>query len=389
MKKIFTTAVVLCIAMQIGSFAQKPKVFAVNKAEQHHQEKLAELKKAQETKQDVTPIKPSGLLKSAQAKIYPVSMEGFTWYDGAWQSSSETQYDTQGRPTQQVYGNSRQLWEYTDGKTVVYSQTRANEVSPWVNQSKQVNESNIEGYLSEYFLAEPSGEWVLVDGYKSSAKETVDGNTTIMRTCGGLIIAVEMQYLVDYGYKNVIEKLPNGNFLSQNSYDWGGEGWVLRWSQEYVYNESGRLDALRFYNGEDEGNSRIELVYNGSEEPDMAYEYSVNAEGTVSVLRGRYIDLVWYEWVANLKEGELEPLSGIEQVVVDPDGDKNDAANYVNREKFSSGEGFHYSYTWIGGEWVLTEEYKEELQPDGTILVTEYWWIMMRSWRLLLAAISI
>jgi hypothetical protein len=379
MKKIFTTAVVLCIAMQIGSFAQKPKVFAVNKAEQHHQEKLAELKKAHETTQEVMPVKPTGLLKSAQAAVYPLSMVGYNWFNGAWQPSSETQFDAQGRPTQQVLGNSRDVYEYIDieNKRIVYYQKRIDDASPWVTESKQIVMDSDNEYLSEYYIANSEGVLELVNGNKSSETQTVDGNISTYEYKSWTYNVSEKQYLVENGYKRIQEVLVNGNFSSDEWYNWVGGDWKLLSSREFVYNESGRLESMNFYDGEDDVLNRIELVYSGSEEPNTAYEYSVSADGSVSVLMGRYIDLVWYNWAAMLKDGELEPSSGIEQDVIDPDGDKYDAANYVNLEKFESGEDadgdeFYRNYTWIGGAWVLTAEYKEELQPDGTIIVTDW-----------------
>src|SRR5690606_10029182 len=137
-------------------------------------------------------------------------------------------------------------------------------------------------------------------------------------------------------YKEVAVVSETGQLLTDTGYFWEDGGWVTEYADTYIYNNEDVLTQMTFCYYEETYTEceRIELVFEGAGAPEKAFVYTDVGSGYE--LTGRYINLLWIDW-GNVPY-YTDDNSGVQfatmQLVIDPDGDLNSDANYVNSEQF-------------------------------------------------------
>jgi hypothetical protein len=372
MKNLFTFGMMIFVC-HLGGYAQKSILFNVNKAEIRHQAKIKELEGLKQGVVNGLKVSPSYLLKSSQLLLNPTWHEEYQFSSGNWELSSQSIYDNQGRVVEYISNNYRKLTEYVDTEQTVitYQQTRADALSAWESNVKEVRIEQEDLDLHEIFMADGMGGWTLTSGFKEVESTDVVGLVTTHTYQSWQFNDVDKVYEVTWGYKNVNEELANGNFRKSLSYEWGNGDWQPEGGQEYVYDVDGRLTNVVWFYVEDGEYQKVDLIYTSGDVPTMAFFHEKANANDEYVFKGRYIDLLWVDWNGGLLDGQLEPLSAVMQLVIDPAGDLNDANNYVNYEKSVSGDDYSADYVWIDGDWFLQWEYKEETLSGGIVVVTD------------------
>jgi hypothetical protein len=370
MKQFFTFLLALCLTFPTAATAQFSKHESKNalikgRERNFPADHLFETKEADKAVQ----------LKNAAVLQHPSSSKHYNWLEADWDLQMEMLYDDQGRVIEMLSGLSKITTEYDDVENIVtkWHQQKVSELAPWTTTMKEITQLS-DNYLYEVWM--PSGGVLtLSSGSKTVAWEETQDNTTTEQWEFWIYNPLLEAYEINTAYKDETLVNDGGQILSYKGYYWEDGDWVLEYSDTYTYNSEDVLSQMTFCDF-DEGVTeceRLEFIFSGAGAPSTARVYK--DEGSGYELTGRYINLVWRDWenVSFNVDDEAVLLFATMQLIIDPDGDINSDANYVNFEQFEYDMDGHYTHQyWVSGAWVIDDFYITETLVNGDVVTTTY-----------------
>ncbi|MBI9063665.1 MAG: T9SS type A sorting domain-containing protein [Marinilabiliaceae bacterium] len=232
-------------------------------------------------------------LKSAAAIDQPKSITFEEWDGNAWTnpSTSNYEYDEQGRTIEVETGDCRILYEYDidDRISLLTTQTRSGNV--WSYVSRTTYEYDDDGETITDFV------------------ETWTGTS----------------WIIDHGYKTVCAYNLQDQLISSDYSVFNGTDWEVQKRMEYTYSPMGILASKTEVNKE-----KVEYFFDEQNQVNKAYHYQYNS--TDYVLKKRYIDMEWYNWDP---VGHVEESYALRYIMQSYRGygDINADTSYRNKEK--------------------------------------------------------
>ncbi len=371
MKQLFTILLASCLIVSTTTSAQFSK----------HEGKKSLKKVRSHTLPAEHPLKTievhkTALLKNAAVVQHPSSSKHFNWTGADWYLHMEMLYDAQGREIEMLSGLSKITTEYDDVENIVtkWYQQKDNEAALWLTHMKVITRLT-DNYLNEVWEL-VDGELTITGGSKFIVWEDTQDNTTTEQWESWIYNPILQDYEITSAYKD--ETLVNdaGQILSYKGYFWEDGDWVLEYTDTYTYNSEEVLTQMTFCYY-DEGFTeceRLDFIFSGAGAPSTALVYM--DEGTGYELKGRYINLVWNDWdnVSFNADDEAVVLFATMQLIIDPDGDITNSANYINFEQFEYSVEGNYTHQYsMDGQWVIDDYYFSETQGNGDVVTTGYY----------------